>query len=738
MQVASPLPMGSPQRVLRHGMSPSPSRMTLVDWASPRAGSPSAIISEAKEFVASESPWRERLQRKPSLDANQGPFGDSDGATHMPSSSPLTVGGGGGPRRLPSLTMEAFRAIKTRDGLQSRCSDPGSQAPLHERRSSSRRDKKSRRRHAERGGSGTSSAPASRGDQVAEIITPLHVPEPPMTEPYTDARCHVSLTRSQMSCEPSSTVNAAGSTSTPSSVASRRPPQVPNVSSTSSKSRPRGCTGYAEGLPLEASPSAVPSRSPSPGLCGLARSPTPGEASPSSVPSRSPSPGLCGLARSPTPGEGELSLPPGPRLETTPQRHRGLHEELAQRSPLGGGKVLRPRNEAEVTLAECCEKGGTQQNPASTAATTAGAASEVSRLSIPVQDCPGWDASESLDQSKASSSRSRVVPNLNVSRGPHGITDISLAATGGLVASVDSFCTPRPQDGLNSSCMGTLSSPDAIRGARGITWVKGQVLGHGTLGTVFEGLDQRTGQIFAVKEVRIDRKNNADVKLKTDIENEICIYKDLSHPHIVQYLGHDYMSDHLYIYLEYMPGGSVAQVLSQFGPFSEELLQRYAHELLEGLDYLHTRTPLILHRDIKGANILVGDGKVKLADFGCSKRTADTLASSMRGSIPWMAPEVIQQSGHGRRSDVWSFGCVCIEMSTAKHPWGHFDNPMAAMMRIGMSQEVPPVPEHLSEPCRDFIRNCVQRDKNLRPLASTLLQHEFVRDVKDFSISEHD
>jgi len=258
------------------------------------------------------------------------------------------------------------------------------------------------------------------------------------------------------------------------------------------------------------------------------------------------------------------------------------------------------------------------------------------------------------------------------------------------------------------------------------------------LGSVYEGLDQLTGQMFAVKEVRIDRKLDTDVTFQADLENEIEIYKELSHPHIVAYLGNDYIDSHLYIYLEYMPGGSVAQVLSQFGPFAEELIQRYAREILEGLEYLHTRDPLILHRDIKGANILVGDGKVKLADFGCSKRTADTLSQSLRGSIPWMAPEVIQQTGYGRRSDIWSFGCVLIEMATAKHPWGKFDNPMAAMMRIGMSQETPPAPEHLSEVCQDFIQNCVRRDKNLRPLASTLLQHEFVRDVKDFSISEPD
>merc|ERR1712048_524676 len=165
--------------------------------------------------------------------------------------------------------------------------------------------------------------------------------------------------------------------------------------------------------------------------------------------------------------------------------------------------------------------------------------------------------------------------------------------------------------------------------------------------------------------------------------------------------GHDCIDHSLYIYLEYMPGGSVAQVLSQFGAFDESLIATYSRELLGVLVYLHTRQPVVLHRDIKGANILVGiDCRVKLSDFGCSKRTADTMSQSLKGSIPWMAPEVIQQTGYGRRSDVWSFGCVIIEMATAKHPWGSFDNPMAAMVRIAMSDLTPPVPGTVSEACR--------------------------------------
>merc|ERR1712050_466236 len=139
-----------------------------------------------------------------------------------------------------------------------------------------------------------------------------------------------------------------------------------------------------------------------------------------------------------------------------------------------------------------------------------------------------------------------------------------------------------------------------------------------------------------------------------------------------------------------------------FGPLEESLIARYMCNLLQGLDYLHTRDPPVLHRDIKGANILVGlDCRVKLSDFGCSKRSAGTAIQTLRGSVPWMAPEVMRQSEYGRKADIWSIGCVLIEMSTASAPWGHFDNCLAAMVRIAMSEETPPVPSRLSSNCRE-------------------------------------
>eukprot|EP00931_Biecheleriopsis_adriatica_P089216 TRINITY_DN63383_c0_g1_i1.p1 TRINITY_DN63383_c0_g1~~TRINITY_DN63383_c0_g1_i1.p1 ORF type:complete len:691 (-),score=84.94 TRINITY_DN63383_c0_g1_i1:43-2115(-) len=688
-QVAAAVPIGTPQRCISRGVSASPSRASLEEWASPRAGSPSAIISEAKEFVAACSPQLHRV-RRPSLDGLQQPFGDSESPE-----GPRSNTGLGPPRRLPSLTMEAFSAMKRRDGIESRCSDPGvTSRDSSGARDSSRTLRKSRRRQAERGSCGANSAPVSRGvDQVS--YSPLNVPEPPMTEPYHQGAVH--LSRCQSDQFPLETHGLTTPRSNMSTVSSRRPPQVPpstssaygtvgthgSSSSRHNSSRGPSTTGYSTAARLE----SVLLPQSTGGFCPQSETKPRVE-------------GLCGLARSP---EKAPDLPPGP-------------------SPLH-----LTQDEAVGTVASDGLKKSTKQSTATTAATTA-----ASRLELPVHE--GWDGDEESSFSyPKSGAASRLPSKLSVSRGPHGITALSLGGAAGASTS-DSFTTPRQKES-SGNYEGTMSSPDAIRGSR-FTWVRGQVLGHGSLGSVYEGLDQSNGQIFAVKEVRIDRRLDTDVKLQRDLENEVDIYKDLKHPHIVAYFGHDYIHSHLYIYLEYMPGGSVAQVLSQFGPFAEELIKRYARDLLEGLEYLHTRQPVVLHRDIKGANILVGDGGVKLADFGCSKRTQDTLAQSLRGSVPWMAPEVIQQTGYGRRSDIWSFGCVIIEMATARHPWGHFDNPMAAMMRIGMSQETPPVPESVSEVCQDFIVKCTVRDRTVRPLASALLNHDFVQDVRDMSISE--
>lgn len=224
----------------------------------------------------------------------------------------------------------------------------------------------------------------------------------------------------------------------------------------------------------------------------------------------------------------------------------------------------------------------------------------------------------------------------------------------------------------------------------------------------------------------------------------------LQHKHIVQYIGHENIDNSLYIYLEYMSGGNnniifpqyltlykgnITNIITKYGALPEKTVKVYAKQILAGLIYLHENK--VIHKDIKGANILVdGDGTVKLADFGCSSQLEKTisnfdtfLANSLKGSIPWMAPEVVKETGYGRRSDIWSFGCTILEMATGKVPWSHyqFENPVAVLMKIALSEEIPLIPDSLSDELKSFLRLCLQRDPKKRPHAQDLINHPFLK-----------
>jgi serine/threonine protein kinase len=244
-------------------------------------------------------------------------------------------------------------------------------------------------------------------------------------------------------------------------------------------------------------------------------------------------------------------------------------------------------------------------------------------------------------------------------------------------------------------------------------------------------MDKSTGKTFAVKQATIEERSAEDRSFKDQLLTELRICKDLRDPHIVSFLGHDYVDGNLFIYLEYMAGGSVASCLQEFGAFDGDLLKKAVSGMLQGVNYLHTRSPPVVHRDIKGANLLADlSFNVKLADFGCSKRDDMTTSFTTVGSIPWMAPEVIQhKEGYGRKADIWSVGCTVIEMATAQKPWGKgaFDNILYAVRHIGMTENTPSIPDVMSEDGREFVALCVQRKVDARPSATELIEHGYLK-----------
>ncbi|RXM32583.1 Mitogen-activated protein kinase kinase kinase 3 [Acipenser ruthenus] len=266
-----------------------------------------------------------------------------------------------------------------------------------------------------------------------------------------------------------------------------------------------------------------------------------------------------------------------------------------------------------------------------------------------------------------------------------------------------------------------------------VNWRRGKLLGQGAFGRVYLCYDVDTGRELAAKQVQFDPESPETSKEVSALECEIQLLKNLHHERIVQYYGclRDKAHKTLTIFMEYMPGGSVKDQLKAYGALTENVTRKYTRQILEGMSYLHSN--MIVHRDIKGANILRDSaGNVKLGDFGASKRLQTICMSgtgirSVTGTPYWMSPEVISGEGYGRKADVWSLGCTVVEMLTEKPPWAEFEA-MAAIFKIATQPTNPQLPSHISDHCRDFLKRIFVEAKH-RPSAEELLRHPISQTV---------
>jgi serine/threonine protein kinase len=265
--------------------------------------------------------------------------------------------------------------------------------------------------------------------------------------------------------------------------------------------------------------------------------------------------------------------------------------------------------------------------------------------------------------------------------------------------------------------------------------VKGPLLDQGAFGAVYLALDAHTGLPYAVKTLALAAQPAAAAAL----QREIDLLATLSHPHIVHYLGTALIDNALHIFMEFVPGGSLASLLRKFKRLPEALTARYTAQVLAGLAYLHERG--IVHRDIKGANVLVdAQGNLKLADFGAAKQLEQVRGTgsgsgaqanseacqTVTGTPYYMAPEVIQGARHyGRKADVWSLGALVVEMASGAPPYADLP-PVAALFRIGSDTAMPPLPTHLSATAQHFLALCFTRDPRVRPASKKLQEHAFV------------
>eukprot|EP01028_Stygiella_incarcerata_P009401 TRINITY_DN444_c0_g2_i1.p1 TRINITY_DN444_c0_g2~~TRINITY_DN444_c0_g2_i1.p1 ORF type:complete len:979 (+),score=280.63 TRINITY_DN444_c0_g2_i1:125-3061(+) len=255
-------------------------------------------------------------------------------------------------------------------------------------------------------------------------------------------------------------------------------------------------------------------------------------------------------------------------------------------------------------------------------------------------------------------------------------------------------------------------------------------LGKGGFGAVFRAIDLQNGGTVAIKVISLKNVPKDEI---ASIQSEISLLKELKHIHITKYIDHHTTKDELMIIMEFIENGSLQGLVKKCGKLPEQLAGIYVAQVLEGLAFLHEEG--VIHRDIKGANILTDKmGVIKLADFGVASKLADVEEEAVVGTPYWMAPEIIELNPPQYASDIWSLGATVIELLTTQPPYFNLD-PMPALFRI-VQDEHPPLPPNISPACKDFLLECFQKDPNRRASAVALLNHAWIRQHRRADIRE--
>lgn len=201
-------------------------------------------------------------------------------------------------------------------------------------------------------------------------------------------------------------------------------------------------------------------------------------------------------------------------------------------------------------------------------------------------------------------------------------------------------------------------------------WKITGVLGEGGMGDVYQGLDLETGETVAIKLLKPDIVD-AMPSLVDRFKREIALLHQLNHPNIVRILGAVEEDGLHYLIMEYMPGGSLKDLLQAQSPLPIKRILEIALDLADALTRAHRLQ--VIHRDLKPANVLLAaDGTPRLTDFGIAhvaNSTSMTQSGMLVGTLEYVSPEACRGQALDARSDIWSFGVMLYEMLTRQKPF---------------------------------------------------------------------
>jgi serine/threonine protein kinase len=268
-------------------------------------------------------------------------------------------------------------------------------------------------------------------------------------------------------------------------------------------------------------------------------------------------------------------------------------------------------------------------------------------------------------------------------------------------------------------------------------------IGRGSFKTVYRGLDANTGVAVAWCELQ-EKKLSKDERKRFREEAEML--KGLQHPNIVRFYDSwdvnrntakstQLNKKYIVLVTELMTSGTLKTYLKRFKKINQRVLKSWCRQILKGLHFLHTRTPPVIHRDLKCDNIFITGptGSVKIGDLGLATLKNKSFAKSVIGTPEFMAPEMYDEH-YDERVDAYAFGMCMLEMATSEYPYNECMGPAQIYKKV-VSGVPPQSFDKVEDPeIRDIIERCIRLNKEDRPSIKQLLAAEFFAEDTGFKL----
>ncbi|XP_053413094.1 serine/threonine-protein kinase WNK1 isoform X5 [Nycticebus coucang] len=255
-------------------------------------------------------------------------------------------------------------------------------------------------------------------------------------------------------------------------------------------------------------------------------------------------------------------------------------------------------------------------------------------------------------------------------------------------------------------------------------------IGRGSFKTVYKGLDTETTVEVAWCELQ-DRKLSKSERQRFKEEAEML--KGLQHPNIVRFYDSWESTVKgkkcIVLVTELMTSGTLKTYLKRFKVMKIKVLRSWCRQILKGLQFLHTRTPPIIHRDLKCDNIFITGptGSVKIGDLGLATLKRASFAKSVIGTPEFMAPEMYEEK-YDESVDVYAFGMCMLEMATSEYPYSECQNAAQIYRRVTSGVKPASFDKVAIPEVKEIIEGCIRQNKDERYSIKDLLNHAFFQE----------